>query len=68
MAWTWQLGVASDALTLTLSVCLGLMVYALCRFMTYRLRAPRIDYLCVLAALMAAGAMFITIELVMWGE
>jgi len=66
--WTWQLGIASDALSLTLSVCLGLTVYALLNFMTYRLPGPRIEYLRVLGALLMAGLMFIALELIMWGE
>jgi hypothetical protein len=66
--WTWQIGFASDALSLTLSVCLGLTVFHVFRCMTYRLRAPRIDYLCTFGALMAGLLMFVALELLLWGE
>ena len=57
-----------EGLNLLLSVCLGLTVYAALRYMTYHLRAPRIDYLLYLVASIMSLLMFIALEVVVWGE
>jgi len=59
---------AGEAISLLLSVCLGLTVFGGLRFMTYHLRAPRIDYLLTLIALVVAGMTFIALEFAVWGE